>query len=222
MRILLIEDDQLLALGIITALKRMGYQLEHCTTGLHTKQALLNGEFALMILDLGLPDGSAVPLIKSIRKNGHNLPILVLTAQDQIEIKLAALNNGADDYLVKPTDVREIEARIRVLVRRSSERKDDILFVSSLRLDLQTHECEYNSQSITLTKREFLLLKEFMMNPNRILSRQYLDELSYGWEGEIDSNATEVHIHHLRKKLSNDLFRTVIGIGYMLVEEYDV
>lgn len=222
MRILLIEDDKLLALGIITALKRMGYRLEHCTTGLQAKQALLNGEFALMILDLGLPDGSAVSLITTIRNKGNNIPILVLTAQDQLETKLAALNNGADDYLVKPTDVRELEARIRVLVRRNSEIKDDILFVSDLRLDLQSHDCEYKGNKIILTKRELLLLKEFMLNPNRILSRQYLDELSFGWDGDMDSNATEVHIHHLRKKLSNDLIRTVRGVGYMLIERYDV
>jgi len=218
MRILLTEDDKLLAEGLVTGLKRMGYQLEHCNNGKHTLQALLNSEFSLLILDLGLPDGSAVPLIKSIRVNELALPILVLTAQDQLETKLEALNNGADDYLVKPVDIRELEARIRVLLRRRNDRRQDLLVSSNITLDLQAHECSCDDQIVNLTRREFILLKEFMSNPGRVFSREHLEELSYGWEGGSESNALDVHMHNLRKKLPDNVIRTVRGIGFMFIK----
>lgn len=215
MRVLLTEDDKLLADGMITGLKRMGYQVEHCVTAAHTMQALLNSEFSILILDLGLPDGSSVPLIKSLRDNEMGLPILVLTAQDQIETKLTALNNGADDYLVKPIDIRELEARLRVLLRRHNNRRQDVLVSASLSLDLQSHACTVDDQPVSLTRREFVLMKEFMSNPGRVLSREHLEELSYGWEGSNESNALDVHIHNLRKKLPDDTIKTIRGIGFL-------
>ncbi|MBV2129098.1 response regulator [Arsukibacterium indicum] len=221
MRILLVEDDELLARGMITRLKRMGYQPEHCTTG---KQALLaaqDSDFALMILDLGLPDGFALDIIRQLRQSRVTMPILVLTAQSQLDTKLTALNSGADDYLVKPIDVLELEARIRVLCRRQLQRTDDTLQLAGISLNLQNHQCQFQQQIVTLTRREFMLLQEFMSKPDRILSRQQLEELSYGWDGETESNAIEVHIHNLRKKLSPDLIKTVRGVGYMLVSQYD-
>jgi len=220
MRILLVEDDELLAKGMITRLKRMGYQPEHCTTG---KQALLaaqDSDFALMILDLGLPDGFALDIIRQLRQSAVTMPILVLTAQGQLDIKLTALNTGADDYLVKPIDVMELEARIRVLCRRQQQRTDDSLQLAGISLNLSNHQCQFQQQDVTLTRREFMLLKEFMLKPDRILSRQQLEELSYGWDGETESNAIEVHIHNLRKKLTSDVIKTVRGVGYMLVSNY--
>jgi two-component system OmpR family response regulator/two-component system response regulator QseB len=220
MRILLVEDDELLAQGMITCLKRMGYQPEHCTTG---KQALLaaqDSDFALMILDLGLPDGFALDIIRQLRQSAVVMPILVLTAQGQLETKLTALNTGADDYLVKPIDVLELEARIRVLCRRKEQRIDDSLQLAGISLNLSNHQCQFQQQNVTLTRREFMLLKEFMLKPDRILSRQQLEELSYGWDGETESNAIEVHIHNLRKKLTPEVIKTVRGVGYMLVSHY--
>lgn len=220
MRILLVEDDELLAQGMVTRLKRMGYQPEHCTTG---KQALLaaqDSSFSLMILDLGLPDGFALDVIKQLRQQGVSMPILVLTAQSQLDIKLTALNSGADDYLVKPIDVLELEARIRVLSRRQQQRTDDNLQLAGISLNLHNHQCSFRQQDISLTRREFMLLKEFMLKPDRILSRQQLEELSYGWDGDTESNAIEVHIHNLRKKLSAEVIKTVRGVGYMLVSQY--
>ena len=222
MRILLVEDDELLAKGMITRLKRMGYQPELCTTG---KQALLAAEdsgFGLMILDLGLPDGFALDIIRQLRNSGVTMPILVLTAQSQLETKLTALNSGADDYLVKPIDVLELEARIRVLCRRQQQRTDDKLQLAGISLNLQNHHCQFQQQDVSLTRREFMLLKEFMLKPDRILSRQQLEELSYGWDGDNESNAIEVHIHNLRKKLSADVIKTVRGVGYMLVTQYGI
>lgn len=215
MRVLLTEDDRLLADGLITGLSRMGYQVEHCSTAAHTMQALLTSEFSMLILDLGLPDGSSVPLIKSLRDHDISLPILVLTAQAQIETKLAALNNGADDYLVKPIDIRELEARLRVLLRRHSNRRQDVLVSESVSLDLQKYECTVDDEPVNLTRREFMLLKEFMSNPDRVMSREHLQELSYGWEGGSESNSLDVHIHNLRKKLPEDTIKTIRGIGFM-------
>ena len=219
MRILLVEDDELLAQGMVTRLKHMGYQPEHCTTGKQALQAAQASSFALMILDLGLPDGFALDLIRQLRQSGVSMPILVLTAQSQLDTKLTALNSGADDYLVKPIDVLELEARIRVLSRRQQQRRDDSLQLAGISLNLHNHQCQFQQQDVSLTRREFMLLKEFMLKPDRILSRQQLEELSYGWDGDTESNAIEVHIHNLRKKLSPEVIKTVRGVGYMLVSQ---
>ncbi|MAD73665.1 MAG: DNA-binding response regulator [Rheinheimera sp.] len=220
MRILLVEDDELLAQGMITRLKRMGYQPEHCSTGKQALIAAQDSDFALMILDLGLPDGFALDIIRQLRHSAVVMPILVLTAQGQLDTKLTALNTGADDYLVKPIDVLELEARIRVLCRRKEQRVDDSLQLAGISLNLSNHHCQFQQHDVTLTRREFMLLKEFMLKPDRILSRQHLEELSYGWDGETESNAIEVHIHNLRKKLTSEVIKTVRGVGYMLVSHY--
>ncbi len=220
MRILLVEDDISLAKGMAFRLKKMGYQPEHCINGSQAKSALKTSHFDLMILDLGLPDGFATRLIRSIRKEGGLVPILVLTAQDELAIKLDALNSGADDFLVKPVDILELEARIRVLCRRSTNRRDDLLQVADIEIDLNRMFCHFQSRTIELTRREFMLLKAFMLNSDRILSRQQLDELSHGWGGETESNAIEVHIHSLRKKLTPTIIKTVRGVGYKLNSRY--
>lgn len=220
MRILLVEDDELLAKGMFTRLKRMGYQPEHCITGKQALQAAEDCSFSLMILDFGLPDGFALDLIRQLRQTGVSMPILVLTAQGQLDTKLTALNSGADDYLVKPIDVLELEARIRVLCRRQQQRTDDSLQLAGISLNLHNHQCQFQQQDVSLTRREFMLLKEFMLKPDRILSRQQLEELSYGWDGDTESNAIEVHIHNLRKKLIPEVIKTVRGVGYMLVSQH--
>lgn len=220
MRILLVEDDASLANGMVFRLKKMGYQPEHCINGSQAISALKTSHFDLMILDLGLPDGFATGLIRSIREKGWLAPILVLTAQDELATKLDALNSGADDFLVKPVDILELEARIRVLSRRSANRRDDLLQVADLEIDLSKMCCHFQSRAVDLTRREFMLLKAFMLNPDRILSRQQLDELCHGWGGETESNAIEVHIHSLRKKLTPTIIKTVRGVGYKLNSHY--
>jgi len=221
MRLLLVEDDLLLAQGLITALQRMSYRVEHCTTGKQALQAVQQSEFDAIILDLGLPDGLALPLIGQLRKLPLNCPILVLTAWDHLDSKIEALNAGADDYVLKPCDVREIEARLRVLVRRHQQRSEDLLSCQQLTMDLQRHQCSYQGKAVHLTSREFLLLKEFMLHPDKILSKDYLDEINTGWNGENESNSVEVHIYNLRRKTANQLIRNIRGVGYMLVSHHD-
>lgn len=221
MRILLVEDDQLLADGLIIALTRMNYRVEHCTTGGQAISAVTSSTFELMILDLGLPDGLALHVIKSLRNSKHAIPILVLTAWDHLETKIEALNAGADDYVLKPCDVRELEARIRVVVRRHQDRRIDQLQCGELSLNLSTHECLYDEKKVTLTNREFLILKEFILHRNKILTRKHLDELSLGWSGETESNSIEVHIHNIRKKISSEIIKTVRGVGYLMVSDYE-
>ncbi|TXH98451.1 MAG: response regulator [Rheinheimera sp.] len=221
MRILLVEDDLLLADGIRTALQRMNYQTEHCTRGSELVAALKTSEFGAVVLDLGLADGSSLPLIEQLRRAGQTVPVLVLTALDDIDIELKALNAGAGDYLSKPFDLRELEVRLRVLARRHQDRTDDELNVAGIRLNLVNQRCWFAGRDVTLTNREYILLKEFMQHPDKIRSRQLLEELCYGWDGDIDSNATEVHIHNLRKKFGSSFVKTVRGVGYMLVSRHD-
>ena len=221
MRILLVEDDLLLADGICTGLQRLHYQTEHCTRGVELIAALKASEFGAVVLDLGLADGSSLPLIEQLRRAGQTVPILVLTALDDIDIKLQALNAGADDYLCKPFDLRELEVRLRVLARRHQDRADDELAVAGIRLNLVNQRCQFAGRDVALTNREYVLLKEFMQHPDKIRSRQLLEELCYGWDGDIDSNATEVHIHNLRKKFGSSFVKTVRGVGYMLVSRHD-
>ena len=221
MRILLVEDDLLLAEGIATGLNRLQYKIEHCTSGSQLVSALKTSEFGAVILDLGLLDGSSLPLIEQLRRNAQTVPILVLTALDDIDTKLQALNAGADDYMCKPFDLRELEVRLRVLARRHQDRSDDVLDIAGIRLNLANHRCQYRGEDVTLTNREYLLLREFMQHPDKIRSRQLLEELCYGWDGDIDSNAIEVHIHNLRKKFGSQFVKTIRGVGYMLVSRND-
>lgn len=216
MRILLVEDDKLLAQGLVTALERLHYRVEHCISGKQALQAAENSLFDVMILDLGLPDGLSLPVIRKIRSTNQSLPILVLTAWDHLDTKVDVLDAGADDYVLKPCDVREIEARLRVILRRHQQRKHDLLISNELILDLQKHECSFQSQSVHLTTREFLLLKELMLHPGKILSKQQLEEVNSGWNGDNEGNSLEVHIHNIRKKTAGYVIKTVRGFGYML------
>ncbi|MBC3767556.1 response regulator [Neptunicella marina] len=216
MRILLVEDDKDVAAGIIQGLEQQGYKVEHCANCAQTKAALSTDKFGAAIFDLGLPDGESMPLIKQIKSEPEAMPIIVLTAWDDIEKKLTALNMGADDYVVKPFDIRELEARIRVVVRRSQARQNDQISHGLLSIDLNNHSCEFDGHSIMLTQREWLLLKEFMLNKKRVLTREHLESLCFGWDGDTESNVLEVHIHKLRKKISKDVIRTVRGVGYLL------
>ncbi|WP_419572036.1 response regulator [Rheinheimera sp.] len=216
MRILLVEDDQLLAKGLIVALERLHYRVEHCLSGKQALQAAQNSTFDVMILDLGLPDGLALPVIRKLRANQQALPILVLTAWDHLETKIEALDAGADDYVLKPCDVREIEARLRVILRRHQQRHQDILVSHELLLDIQRHTCTFQDKPVHLTTREFLLLKELMLHQGKIVSKQHLEEINTGWNGDNEGNSLEVHIHNIRKKTAAYVIKTIRGFGYTL------
>lgn len=219
MRLLLLEDDKILAEGIVVGLTRMGYVVEHAVNLSQAESALKTDQFELAIFDLGLPDGNAIHLIKKLRKIGSEIPVLVLTAWDDIDTKVAALNEGANDYVVKPFELRELEARIRVQVRKANHQLNDIIQCGELSVDLGSQQCRFRNQVINLTRLEWLVLKQLALHLGKIVSKEQLESACYGWNGDNESNSLEVHIHHLRKKLDPRLITTVRGLGYRLQEE---
>lgn len=217
MRILLVEDNDLLAQGICLSLGKLGMQVDHLSTYQQAANAVHNETFSAIVLDLGLPDGNGVDLLKQWRQQGLSIPTIVLTANTDFDTKLDCLDIGADDYLSKPFDIRELAARIRAIVRRQHGRDNNVLNVGALDINLSTREVLFRGHSIVLSRREYQLLHELAQSSGRVLTRQQLEQLTYGWE-EVGSNSIEVHIHHLRKKTANQLIKTVRGIGYTLME----
>ncbi|HEX5276915.1 MAG TPA: response regulator [Fluviicoccus sp.] len=219
MRILLAEDDVLLGDGLQEALTLQGYVVEWFKDGVSVLHALEAGGFDLLVLDLGLPRLDGMEVLARLRKRHDALPVLVLTARDALEARVAGLDAGADDYLLKPFDVTELLARIRALTRRASGRASNRLRMGRVELDLGNHEVRLDGSPVSLSRREFLLLKELCLHAGHILSKTQLEESLYGWSEELESNALEVHIHHLRKKLYPELIRTVRGVGYLVDAE---
>jgi two-component system response regulator QseB len=216
MRILLVEDDLALGEGIRTALKPEGYTVDWLRDGVSALHALSSESFELVILDLGLPRMDGLQVLKNLRAAGNPLPVLVLTARDATNDRIAGLDAGADDYLIKPFDVAELKARLRALLRRSFNRVQPLLEFRGVSLDPVNQEVRYGEKVINLPRKEFLLLHELLVQPGRVLTRDKLQQVLYGWEEEVESNALEVHIHHLRKKFFPGLIRTVRGVGYLL------
>ncbi|MDI5984660.1 response regulator transcription factor [Halomonas sp. M4R5S39] len=217
MRILLVEDDPSLAAGIRLALKPEHYTVDLLADG-RSALAALKGEepFDAVILDLGLPGLDGLEVLEAVRRRGNRVPVLVLTARDAIDDRIRGLDAGADDYLVKPFEVGELKARLRALLRRSQGLASNVLEVRGIRLDPGTRSVSYRGEPVTLSRREFTLLQEFLGHPGRVFTRDTLTRLVYGWDEEVESNAIEVHIHHLRRKLFPELIRTLRGIGYVL------
>jgi len=216
MRILLVEDDQVLGEGIKTALDREGYQTDWLKSGLQAKQALLTEEFELVILDLGLPDIDGIDILKAARKSGVDIPVLILTARDTVEDKIAGLDTGADDYLIKPFELSELKARLRALGRRRHGHVDPVLEHGRITYNPASLEVKLDHKLIDLSRRETTLLAEFLNNPNRVMSKAKLEDVVYGWDIEVESNSIEVHVHHLRKKLYTGIIKTIRGVGYKL------
>ncbi|HKM15187.1 MAG TPA: response regulator [Marinospirillum sp.] len=216
MRLLLIEDDTSLAQGIRTALKPEGYTVDWLADGQQAFYGIKNEVFDLLLLDLGLPGLDGLSLLKKIRDEGKQLPVLILTARDAVADRIAGLDAGADDYLIKPFDITELKARVRALLRRSAGRAQTILQLGELELNPQNQQVIFQKQPVNLTRREFALLHELLNQPGHVFTRDHLQQLLYGWEEDVESNALEVHIHHLRKKLFPSLIRTLRGIGYVL------
>lgn len=220
MRLLLIEDDILLGEGIKSALAHFSYSVDWLQQGKPAIAALSHHDYQLVILDLGLPDMDGIDLLRQLRQAKVELPVLVLTARDQIEDKLQGLDTGADDYMVKPFDIRELEARIRTLTRRQQGRRSELIQVGKAQLDLATRQLKFADLELDFSRREFALVQAFFERPGKIVTRESLASHSYGWDDEIESNALEVHIHKLRKKLGNGAIKTVRGVGYMLMAEH--
>lgn len=216
MRILLVEDDIVLAEGIRTALKPEGYTVDWLQDGSSALHALSTESFELAILDLGLPRMDGLQVLKHLRAAANPVPVLVLTARDATSDRIAGLDAGADDYLVKPFDVAELKARLRALLRRSFNRPQPMLEYRGITLDPVSQSVSYQGQPVNLPRKEFLLLHELLAQPGRVLTRDKLQQALYGWGEELESNALEVHVHHLRKKFFSELIRTVRGVGYLV------
>ncbi|MGE3298323.1 MAG: response regulator [Porticoccaceae bacterium] len=216
MRLLLVEDDRSLAAGLSLALRNKGFAVNHVARGDHALLAVRSDPPDLMILDLGLPDMDGLEVLRQLRSDNRAIPVLILTARDTTSEKIAGLDLGADDYLAKPFDIDELDARLRAMSRRLGSATGSILSAGDLSLNLATRELTRGDRPIELSRREYALLRAFMENPGKVLTREVLEGKLYAWGEEIASNALEVHIHHLRRKLDSDAIRTVRGIGYSL------
>lgn len=216
MRILLVEDDELLGDAVKTGLTQFGYVVDWLKDGESARLAMKSETFEAVILDLGLPKLSGLGFLQSIRHEGNTTPVIILTARDSVEDRVKGLDSGADDYLIKPFDLDELGARMRALVRRSTGRAEAILQYRNLTLDPAAHAVFVDSINISVPRREFALLQKLLENTGHVLSREQLMQSLYGWDEEVDSNALEVHIHNLRKKLNANYIRTIRGVGYMI------
>jgi len=216
MRVLLVEDDLLLGDGVKSGLSQEGITVEWLKDGRDALNATFNNDFDAVILDLGLPTLSGIDVLRQMRKNANNTPVLILTARDAVSERVSGLDAGADDYMVKPFDLDELGARLRALHRRSHGSSAPILKHGSLEMDPAAHSVTFNQEPINLSAREFALLRVLLENAGRIVTRGSLEDRLFGWDNEIESNSLEVFIHHLRKKFGSELIRTVRGIGYTI------
>lgn len=216
MRILLVEDDTMLGETLQTALEPQGYTVDWLNDGQQALHAISEQYFDLVILDLGLPRLDGMSVLKTVRAKGISTPILILTARDTLQDKVNGLDAGADDYLLKPFDLDELNARLRALTRRFHGRADTRINYGELILDPQSQQAFFKKQEIILHRREFMLLHQLLENIGKVITRQQIEQSLYGWGADLESNALEVHIHHLRKKFYPELIKTVRGVGYMI------
>jgi two-component system, OmpR family, response regulator QseB len=216
MLILLVEDDSSLADGLTTALKREGFAVNHVTQGKLAIETIKSDPPDIVVLDLGLPDIDGLEVLKSMRTDAPQLPILLLTAKDSLEDKVSGLNGGADDYLSKPFEIPELLARLRVFERRLGTVKTASIIIGSVILNINNREVTQYDKPVELPRKEYMLLKALMENAGRVQTRERLLSKLYSWGEEIASNSLEVHIHHLRKKLGSDFIKTVHGVGYVI------
>jgi two-component system response regulator QseB len=217
MRLLLAEDDRMIGTGVERGLKRDGFTVDWVQDGEAALLALKQGVHDLLLLDLGLPRRSGLDVLTAMRRRGDHRPVLILTARDAVADRVAGLDAGADDYLVKPFDLDELAARIRALARRHAGRAESVVTYGALEVRPATREVRMRGQPVALSSREFALLEALLARPGAVLSRAQLEEKIYGWNDEIGSNAVEVHLHGLRRKLATDAIRNVRGVGWMFV-----
>jgi len=219
MRVLLVEDDALLGDGIQAGLRQRGFVVDWVRDGVAADLGLEGGDFAAVVLDLGLPRRSGLEVLARLRARGKAVPVLILTARDTVDDRIAGLDAGADDYLVKPFDLGELAARLRALARRSSGVASPTLAVGALELDPAAREVRWRGEPRALAPKEFALLEVLVRHAGRVLTREQLEEKLYGWGEETGSNAVEVHVHHLRRKISPSVVQTIRGVGYVLPKD---
>jgi two-component system OmpR family response regulator/two-component system response regulator QseB len=216
MRVLLVEDDPQLGDGLAAGMRQSGFAVDWLKDGISADAALKTENFDLMVLDLGLPRLSGMDLLRRLRARQQMLPVLILTARDALSDKVAGLDAGADDYLIKPIDLDELAARLRALARRSGGRAVPKLCHGELEIDPATHQIMLAGERVELGSREFAILQALLENVGHVMTRSQLEASIYGWSEEPDSNAIEVHIHHLRRKLGAELIKTLRGVGYLI------
>jgi len=218
MRVLLVEDDAMIGESVAAGLRHAGYTVDWVQDGRAAEAALAASVHELVLLDLGLPRKSGLDVLKSLRAARADVPVVVVTARDAVADRIAGLDAGADDYIVKPFDLDELAARMRAVARRRAGRAAPVIEHGELRLDPAARQVLVAGREVALSAREFAVLEALLERPGTVLSRAQLEERLYGWQQEIESNAVEVHIHALRRKLGADLIRTLRGVGYMIAK----
>jgi DNA-binding response OmpR family regulator len=219
MRILLVEDDPLLGDGLQAGLRQLGFQVDWVRDGEAAERELRAQPYAVAVLDIGLPRKDGLDVLTAIRLARIATPVLVLTARDAVPDRIRGLNSGADDEVVKPVDLHELAARLRALVRRAHGQPQECLSAQDVVLDPAARSVRQAGEPVMLSTREFDLLQAFMLSAGRVLSREQLEQQLYSWGQEVESNAVEVHIHNLRRKLGAAIIQTVRGVGYMLLRD---
>ncbi|MBA1156349.1 response regulator transcription factor [Microvirga mediterraneensis] len=217
MRVLLIEDDPLIGRSLTRAFEGSGAAVDWARTGDDALAALSTSRYAIVLLDLGLPDKAGLDVLKEMRGGKDATPVLIVTARDDIETRVAGLDLGADDFIVKPFDFDELAARMRAVIRRHAGHATSQISSSEIVLDLAAHEVTYKGATQLLPAREFALLQALLERPGTILSRQQLEDALYGWGEEVESNAVDVLIHYIRRKFGNEIIRNVRGVGWMVM-----
>ena len=216
MRVLIVEDDAQLADGLLNGLRTAGFAADWVGDGAAADRALAAESFGAVVLDLGLPRLGGRDLLRRLRSREDRTPVLVLTSRDAVEDRVAALDDGADDYLVKPQTLVELRARLRALARRAAGAAAPVLTVGDLQIDPATRRVSWRGVAVELGPREYAVLEELARNAGRVLSREQLESRLYEWDRGLESNAIEVHVHHIRRKLAPQLIRTVRGVGYFM------
>jgi two-component system response regulator QseB len=216
LKILVVEDDDLIATGLHLALSRLGHAVDRSSNGMDAQQLLSDQTYHLAILDLGLPGKEGLDVLRDVRKVNSAISVLILSARDDIKSRVKGLDLGADDYLTKPFELDELLARVRVIERRHKTGESAVLEVGRLALDLDSVVARWDGNPVELPKSEWTLLRLLAEHPTRVYTRSQIQDVLYGWSEAGESNAVDVHVHHLRKKISPDLIKTVRGIGYRL------
>ena len=218
MRVLLVEDDLLIGRSLIRAFEGTGNTVDWARAGGDALEALSTTLYSILLLDLGLPDKAGLDVLKDMRRRKDTTPVLIITAHDDIETRVAGLDIGADDFMVKPFDFDELAARIRAVVRRHDGHPASLIQSSEIMLDLAGHQATYKGVTQLLPARDFALMQALLARPGAILSRKQLEDSLYGWGEEVESNAVDVLIHYIRRKVDNDIIRNVRGVGWMVAK----
>lgn len=216
MRVLLVEDDAMIGEAVLDALRAQHYAADWVRDGALAESALRDESYDIVVLDLGLPKRDGLAVLRGLRERGVRIPVLVATARDAVRDRIAGLDAGADDYVLKPFDIDELLARMRALIRRSAGHAEPVFQHKGVALNPATREASVDGEPVTLSSREWAVLEPMLLRPGVVFSRRQLEEKLYGWKEDISSNAVEVYVHGLRRKLGADLIQTVRGLGYVV------